>query len=168
MANTDSFRVGLISDTHGLLRPAVRTFLIGCDYIVHGGDIGGPAIVRELQSIAPLIAVRGNNDRQPWANKIADTELRRVGNVFVYVLHDLSALDFDVAAVGVRVVISGHSHKPRIEERAGILYLNPGSCGPRRFRLPVSVGELTVTGSSVHARLVDLAGDSHAATSPFL
>jgi uncharacterized protein len=158
-------RVGLIADTHGLLRPEARAFLIGCDYIVHGGDIGEPRILDELAVIAPLIAVRGNNDTQPWAAHLPLTEMIRVGNVFVYVIHDLAELDIDPTAAGVRVVVSGHSHKPMIEERDGVLYVNPGSAGPRRFKLPISVGQITVSGSSVKAQLVDLAG-GHAATAP--
>jgi putative phosphoesterase len=149
-------RVGLISDTHGLLRPEARAFLIGCDCIVHGGDIGDPSILDELGSMAPLIAVKGNNDRDPWSMRLAETELIRVGNIFVYVIHDLSELDIDPAAIDVRVVVSGHSHKPKIEERGGVLYVNPGSCGPRRFNLPIAVGELRVSGAAVDARVVEL------------
>src|SRR5579863_2756944 len=148
-------RVGLISDTHGLLRPEARAFLIGCDYIVHGGDIGSAAILDELALVAPLIAVRGNNDREPWAARLPLTELIRVGNVFVYVIHDLAELDIDPAAAGVRVIVSGHSHKPMIEERDRVLYVNPGSSGPRRFKLPISVGEIVVSDSAVKARIVD-------------
>jgi uncharacterized protein len=152
----NGLRVGLISDTHGLLRPEARAFLVGCDYIVHGGDVGDPKILDELAFLAPLIAVRGNNDKGPWAARLRETELIRVGNLFVYVIHDLAELDVDPGAAGVRVVVSGHSHQPKIEERSGILYINPGSCGPRRFKLPISVGEITVSGSAVEARLVDL------------
>jgi uncharacterized protein len=162
MMNTDNgLRVGLVSDTHGLLRPEARTFLIGCDYIVHGGDVGDPKILEELATMAPLIAVRGNNDAAPWAERLRQTELIRVGNIFVYVIHDLAQLDIDPRAAGVRVVISGHSHKPSVEERDGILYVNPGSCGPRRFKLPISVGEIVVSGSAVNARLVDLIARVH-------
>jgi hypothetical protein len=149
-------RVGLVSDTHGLLRPEARAFLIGCDYIVHGGDIGASEILDELALIAPLIAVRGNNDKGPWAARLRETELIRVGNVFAYVIHDVTALDIDPEAAGVRVVISGHSHQPLIKERDGILYVNPGSCGPRRFKLPICVGELSVSGDAIAARIVDL------------
>jgi putative phosphoesterase len=151
-------RVGLISDTHGLLRSDARAFLIGCDYILHGGDIGAPRILDELAAIAPLIAVRGNNDTEPWAARLPVTEMIRVGNVFVYVIHNLAELDIDPGAAGVRVVVSGHSHKPMIEERDGVVYVNPGSAGPRRFKLPISVGEIMVSGSAVTAQLVDLAG----------
>jgi putative phosphoesterase len=159
MAAINDLRVGLISDTHGLLRPEARAFLVGCDYIVHGGDIGSAEILDELAGLAPLIAVRGNNDTAPWAARLPLSELIRVGNVFVYVIHNLAELDIDPGAAGVRVIVSGHSHKPVIEERDGILYVNPGSSGPRRFKLPISVGEITVSGGAVNARLVDLAGD---------
>jgi uncharacterized protein len=149
-------RVGLVSDTHGVLRPEARSFLLGCDYIVHGGDVGNADILDDLGAIAPLIAVRGNNDKGPWALRLRYSELRRLGGMFVYVIHDLADIDINPGAAGIRVVVSGHSHQPRIEERDGILYVNPGSCGPKRFKLPVSVGELTVSGSAVKARIVDL------------
>src|SRR3984893_4480860 len=158
MAAIDDLRVGLISDTHGLLRPEARAFLLGSDYIVHGGDVGEPRILEELVVIAPLIAVRGNNDTEPWAARLPVTELIRVGNVFVYVIHNLAELDIDPAAAGVRVIVSGHSHKPMIEERGEVLYVNPGCSLPRRFKLPISVGEITVSGSAVKARIVDLFG----------
>jgi putative phosphoesterase len=157
MTTHDHLRVGLVSDTHGLLRPEARAFLAGCDYIVHGGDVGDAEILDALALIAPLIAVRGNNDTQIWAARLAQTELVRIGNIFLYVIHNLEELDIDPVAAGVRVVVSGHSHQPKIEERAGILYVNPGSCGPRRFKLPISAGELTVSGSAVNARIIDLA-----------
>jgi uncharacterized protein len=166
MAAINDLRVGLISDTHGLLRPGARAFLMGCDYIVHGGDIGQPEILDELAAIAPLIAVRGNNDTEPWAAHLPVTELIRVGNVFVYVIHNLAELDLDPGAAGIRVIVSGHSHKPMLEERDGVLYVNPGSSGPRRFKLPISVGEIVVSGSAVNARLVDLSGGGHAAIAP--
>jgi putative phosphoesterase len=149
-------RVGLVADTHGLLRPAARAFLAGCDYIVHGGDVGAAEILDDLAGMAPLIAVRGNNDTQPWAARLPATELIRVGGVFIYVIHDLAELDIDLEAAGVQVVVSGHSHRPKLEERRGVLYVNPGSCGPRRFTLPVSAGEIIVSGSGAQARLVDL------------
>src|SRR5216683_953587 len=168
MTAIDDLRVGLISDTHGLLRPDARAFLMGCDYIVHGGDIGSAQILDELAVIAPLIAVRGNNDTGPWAARLPLTELVRVGNVFVYVIHNLEELDIDPAAAGVRVIVSGHSHKPMIEERDQVLYINPGSSGPRRFKLPVSVGEILVSGSAVNARIVDLSGGTHVGTAPLV
>jgi len=162
MNSNSELRVGLVSDTHGLLRPEARAFLIGCDYIIHGGDVGSPEILDELALVAPLIAVRGNNDNGPWAARLRESELIRVGNIFVYVIHDLAQLDIDPGAAGVRVVVSGHSHQPLIEERDGILYVNPGSCGPRRFKLPICVGELTVSGGAVGARIIDLSAEVHA------
>jgi putative phosphoesterase len=157
-AESNRLRVGVISDTHGLLRPEARAFLVGCDYIVHGGDVGAAEILDVLAAMAPLIAVRGNNDRQPWAAHLPPTEMVRVGNVFVYVIHDLAELDIDPEAAGVGVVVSGHSHRPRVEERGGVIYLNPGSCGPRRFTLPISVGEILISASGASARFVDLGG----------
>jgi len=160
-----ALRVGLVSDTHGLLRPEARAFLIGCDCIIHGGDIGSREILDDLALIAPTIAVRGNNDGAPWADHLAATELIRVGDVFVYIIHDLAELDLDPGAAGVRVIVSGHSHKPLLEERDGILYVNPGSCGPRRFKLPVCLGELSVAGNAVRARIVDLSDGATAQAS---
>lgn len=157
MGANKELRVGVVADTHGLLRAEARAFLTGCDYIIHGGDVGDAAILEELEALAPLTAVRGNNDGQPWAKNLRETELIRLGGVFVYVIHDLSRLAADPGALGVRAVVSGHSHQPLIEERAGILYFNPGSCGPRRFRLPISIGELMVEGTNVRARIVELA-----------
>ena len=156
MRGEGELRVGLVADTHGLLRPAARAFLAGCDYIVHGGDVGAAQILDDLAGMAPLIAVRGNNDTQPWAARLPATELVRVGGVFIYVIHDLAELDIDLEAAGVQVVVSGHSHRPKVEERGGVLYVNPGSCGPRRFTLPISAGEIMVSGSGAQARLVDL------------
>jgi uncharacterized protein len=151
------YRVGLISDTHGLLRAEATAFLQGCDYIVHGGDIGHAGILEELAKLAPVTAVRGNNDNGSWAEALRETELLQVDGVCVYAIHDLARLDIEPNAAGIRVVVCGHSHRPRVEERKGVLYVNPGSSGPRRFRLPVGVGELLVAGSSVSARLVELA-----------
>src|SRR5512134_3196129 len=149
-------RVGLISDTHGLLRLEALAFLRGSDCIVHAGDIGDAAVLDELRRLAPLTAVRGNNDKGTWARSIAEAEVLEVGEVLIYVLHDLSELDLDPVAAGFRVVVSGHSHTPRIEERDGVLYVNPGSSGPRRFKLPIAVAELRVAGSSVKARIAEL------------
>ncbi|HEY2144476.1 MAG TPA: metallophosphoesterase family protein [Steroidobacteraceae bacterium] len=151
-----AIRVGLISDTHGLLRPEARAFLVGCDYIVHGGDIGSAQILDTLAALAPLIAVRGNNDEGSWADHLPETELMRVGGVFVYVIHDLARLDIELKTSGVRAIVSGHSHRPGVVERDGILYINPGSCGPRRFKLPISIGELLVEGDHVKGRTVEL------------
>ena len=150
-------RVGLISDTHGLLRPEALEFLRGSDLIVHGGDIGHAGILDELSALAPVKAVRGNNDRGAWADVLPESERLRVEEVVIHVIHDLAGLDIEPARAGVRVVVSGHSHKPRNEERDGVLYVNPGSAGPRRFKLPIAVGELIVQGRSVSARIVELA-----------
>jgi putative phosphoesterase len=156
MSAKNALRVGLISDTHGLLRPEARAFARDCDYLIHGGDIGSAAILDQLSALAPLTAVKGNNDRQAWAAHLPQTELIRVGGVFIYIIHDISELDIEPLAAGAQVIVSGHSHKPSIEFRDGILYVNPGSCGPRRFNLPLSVGEIRVEGTKVRARTIEL------------
>ncbi|HEX3396483.1 MAG TPA: metallophosphoesterase [Steroidobacteraceae bacterium] len=155
MGAKNALRVGLLSDTHGLLRPEARAFAGRCDYIIHGGDIGSAAILDQLSAMAPLIAVKGNNDRQSWAAHLPETEMIRVGGVFFYVIHDVSKLDIEPHAAGVHVIVSGHSHKPLIQQRDRILYFNPGSCGPRRFKLPISVGEIMVAGTKVRARILE-------------
>jgi uncharacterized protein len=152
-------RVGLISDTHGLLRPQAKAFLEGCDHIIHGGDIGNPDILEQLAALAPLTAVRGNNDQGGWAEDLAETRRVQIGAVLIYVIHDISQLDIDPHAAGVRVVVSGHSHVPSAVERSGVHYVNPGSAGPRRFKLPIAAGELTIAGNVVSARIVRLDGD---------
>jgi uncharacterized protein len=149
-------RVGLISDTHGLLRPEAVTFLHGSDYIVHAGDIGDAKILRELNACAPVTAVRGNNDRGSWAKAIPESQVLHVDDVLIYVLHDVAELDLDPVAAGFRVIVSGHSHRPLVQERDGVLYVNPGSSGPRRFKLPITVAELDIAGRSVKARVADL------------
>jgi putative phosphoesterase len=149
-------RVGLISDTHGLLRPEATTFLSGCDLILHGGDIGAPEILGELAKLAPLTTVRGNNDRGSWAEHLKETERVSVGEVVVFLIHDAAHLGHQPLAADIRAVVSGHSHQPMIEQRGSILFVNPGSSGPRRFKLPVTAGELLVSESAVAARIVDL------------
>jgi uncharacterized protein len=149
-------RVGIISDTHGLLRPEALAFLKGCDHIIHGGDIGHADILSKLSAIAPVTAVRGNNDKGAWAEAIAETELFAIDGAYIYVIHDLALLDIEPSAAGVQVVVSGHSHKPGIDHRDRVMYVNPGSAGPRRFRLPVAVAELTIVDGSVSARIVEL------------
>ena len=151
-------RVGVISDTHGLLRPQASAFLRGCSHILHGGDIGTRSVLDELSLIAPITAVRGNNDKGSWAQALPETELIQFGEVFVYVIHDLAQLDIDPKAAGVRVVVSGHSHQPLIEERDGVCYLNPGSAGPRRFKLPIAVADLNITDHAIRPRIVELPG----------
>jgi putative phosphoesterase len=148
-------RVGLISDTHGLLRPQAKAFLRGSDFIVHTGDICDPRILEELAMLAPVTAVRGNNDHGAWAEHLREAELLQIGEIWLYAIHDLSQLRIDPAAAGVHVVVSGHSHQPLIEQRDGVLYVNPGSSGPRRFKLPIAAAELVVEGRSVSARIAE-------------
>jgi uncharacterized protein len=148
--------VGVISDTHGLLRPEALAALAGVERIVHAGDIGAPDVLEALGRIAPVAAVRGNNDRERWAADIPETDVVEIGDVSLYVLHDLHELDLDPRAAGFAAVIAGHSHQPRMDERDGVLYLNPGSAGPRRFKLPISLARLTVTGPRLRAELVTL------------
>jgi putative phosphoesterase len=167
-ASTDShrYRVGLISDTHGLLRPEALAALAGSDFIIHGGDIGDPEIIRRLAAIAPVTVVRGNNDRDAWAASLRDTEILQVGAVSIYVIHDLAEMTVDATAAGFRVVISGHSHRPRAESREGVLYVNPGSAGPRRFSLPIAIGELTIAGNEVSHRLMELSDQASRRAAP--
>jgi putative phosphoesterase len=149
-------RVGLISDTHGQLRAEATDALRGSDFIIHAGDIGHADILHRLAKIAPLTAVRGNNDIGAWATGLPEAEILKVGEVFIYVIHDLAQLTLDPVAADFQVVVSGHSHRPGFEERNGLLYVNPGSAGPRRFTLPVSVGELIVSGLSIKPHLFTL------------
>lgn len=149
-------RVGVISDTHGLLRPEAAQFLKGSDSIIHCGDICDPQVIAALSHIAPVTAVRGNNDTGAWAQGLPESDLICFGEIHVYVLHDLSRIDLDPVAAGVSVVLSGHSHIPHLESRDGVVYLNPGSAGPRRFKLPVSVAELIIEGRSVIPRIARL------------
>jgi putative phosphoesterase len=149
-------RIGLISDTHGLLRPEALDYLAGSDHIVHAGDIGSPELLERLAGIAPLTVVRGNNDTAAWQKTIPETARFELGGVGIYVIHDLKTLAIDPAAAGVRVVVSGHSHKPACFSRDGVLWVNPGSAGRRRFTLPIAAGELLVDGGQVEARLVTL------------
>jgi uncharacterized protein len=153
----DKYLVGVISDTHGLMRAEALRALAGSDLIIHAGDIGRPEVLDALRSVAPtVVAVRGNNDGAAWAQAIAETETIEIGEVRLYLLHAFQELTLDPAASGFDVVVSGHSHRPSVERRGGVLYLNPGSAGPRRFKLPVSVARLTVRGRSCRARIVEL------------
>lgn len=149
-------RIGLISDTHGLLRPQAVAALRDCERIIHGGDIGKPEVLGQLSALAPVAAVRGNNDKGPWAEALPETLQLEIGGVRIHVLHDLAQLDIDPLAAGVRVVVSGHSHRPLAEERNGVWFINPGSAGPRRFRLPVTVAELAIGGGSITPCIVEL------------
>lgn len=149
-------RIGLISDTHNLLRPEAVDLLSGCDHILHGGDIGDESILERLEQLAPVSAVRGNNDRERWAERLPHSLRLQFEEVVVYAVHDLAELKIDPAVAGVQVVVSGHSHKPLISERNGVTYVNPGSAGRRRFSLPIALGELIIDGSQVTANIVEL------------
>lgn len=146
--------VGIISDTHGLLRPEAKQALMGVDALVHAGDIGKPEVLEALREIAPLTVIRGNVDK--WAVDLADTEVLEVAGRCLYILHNLLELDLDPRAAGYDAVISGHSHKPRVSDKDGVLYLNPGSAGPRRFTLPVAVAKLEVSPTRLNAEIIKM------------
>jgi len=155
--------VGLISDTHGLLRPEALSFLQGCQLIVHAGDIGGRHILDALSAIAPVVAVRGNNDTEVGMQSVRECEYARIGDVLLYVVHDRAGIDRDPQvplddprAKGVDVVVTGHSHKPLLEHQHGVLFVNPGSAGRRRFTLPIGIGELFIECGRVAARIVNV------------
>jgi putative phosphoesterase len=149
--------IGVVSDTHGLLRPEALVALRGSDYIIHAGDIGDPDIVPRLNTIAPVTAIRGNVDCEPWAQDYPATEVLEVGRISIYVLHNLAELDLKPEAAGFAAVIYGHSHKPRREMRGAVLYFNPGSAGPRRFQLPITLGKLKIDGAVIKsAEIIEL------------
>jgi len=148
--------IGLISDTHGLLRPQALRALEGSDLIVHAGDVGDPEILETLKTIAPVFAVRGNVDTEPWALSLPETEIIETDPVTIYVLHNVHALDLDPFAAGFHVIVTGHTHKPARTEHGGVLFLNPGSAGPRRFNLPVTVARLDVSKQPWSVAFVDL------------
>jgi uncharacterized protein len=149
--------IGVISDTHGLLRPEAVDALRGSDQIIHAGDVGAPEILDQLRDIAPMTSVRGNVDKGAWAReKLRDSEVLEIAGVSIYVLHDLGQLDLKPRAAGFAVIVSGHSHVPKQDMRDGVLYFNPGSAGPRRFKLPVSLGKLIVEGGVVRGELLQL------------
>jgi len=148
--------VGVVSDTHGLLRPEALKALRNSDLIIHAGDIGKPEVIEALKSIAPVVAIRGNNDKGRWARRFPETAVVEVGKIRIYIIHNVKELEIDPSAAGFRVVISGHSHRPLVLRRGGVLFLNPGSAGPRRFKLPVAVARLRVRGESVSFRIVEL------------
>ena len=148
--------LGVISDTHGLLRPEAVEALRGAQQVIHAGDVGSPEILKKLATIAPVTAVRGNVDKDAWAQQLPQTQVLEAGGISIYLLHDLAQLDVKPEAAGFRVVISGHSHIPKQEVRNGVLYFNPGSAGPRRFKGRVSVGRLRIDGGEVSAELVIL------------
>jgi putative phosphoesterase len=150
--------IGVISDTHGLLRPEALDALAGVEHIIHAGDIGRPEIVPRLREIAPVTAIRGNVDTQPWAQAFPAWDMVTLAGRMIYVIHDVGDLDLDPAATGIAVVVSGHSHQPKIESRGGVVYLNPGSAGPRRFRLPVTLAKLHVVGDAIGSEIHELRG----------
>ncbi|MGV3741362.1 MAG: metallophosphoesterase family protein [Burkholderiaceae bacterium] len=141
-----ALKIGIISDTHGLLRPEATAALSGVDRIIHAGDIGKPEILEQLAGIAPVMAVRGNNDMAAWAADLPHSQVLEAGGIRIFLIHDVKEIDIDLHAAGIHAVIAGHSHRPLIETRDGILFINPGSAGPRRFSLPISLALLEVNG----------------------
>jgi len=158
MRDVDRYPVilGIISDTHGLLRQEALLALKGSDLIIHAGDVGNPEIIQTLKSLAPVFAVRGNVDTEPWAKALPETEVIEAGPATIYVLHDVHALDLDPAAAGFHIVVSGHSHKAASTEHGGVLFLNPGSAGPRRFQLPVTIARLRLDRTPWKVEFIDL------------
>ena len=156
MKRTFDHKIGIISDTHGLIRQSVVESFNDVDLIVHAGDVGKPEVLETLQDITRVYPVRGNVDGGKWTDNLPFTEVVQVGQVFLYVLHDVNALDLDPVAAGFNAVISGHSHIPKIEEQNGVLFLNPGSAGPKRVRYPVSIAFLYVNGASIDTEIVEL------------
>lgn len=154
-----TIRIGLISDTHNLLRPEARIALKGVDRIIHAGDICDARVLQELEAIAPVTAVRGNNDRGPCMEMLQEKERLDIGGVAIHVVHDLHDLDFAPETAGVKVVVTGHSHRPLMKMENGVLYVNPGSAGPRRFKLPISIGFLEIKDGRAKARLQTLEVD---------
>ena len=148
--------VGIISDTHGLVRPEAVRALKGSELLIHAGDIGNPQVIEQLHEIAPTFVVRGNNDRGAWAADLPVTQVVEAGELLFYVLHEISQLDVDPVSAGFAAVASGHSHQPSIQFRDGVLYLNPGSAGPRRFSLPVAVARVHVSGRQMRPEIVEL------------
>jgi len=152
----ETIHVGVISDTHGLMRPQAVKAMHGSDLIIHGGDVGEPEILDTLESIAPVHTVRGNVDYEPWTQRLPRTKVVEAGDVLIYVLHNLYNLNIDPVVSGFRMVVYGHSHRPSIEEKRSIIFLNPGSAGPRRFSLPVSVARVKVTGNEIETEIMEL------------
>ncbi len=148
--------IGVISDTHGLLRPEALAALRGSEHILHAGDIGSPSIIPALAEIAPVTAIRGNVDREPWAREFPETQVVELAGLSIYIIHDGNALDLNPKAAGFAAVVSGHTHEPKQEVKHGVLYFNPGSAGPRRFKLPVSLGFLEIVDGEISARIVTI------------
>jgi uncharacterized protein len=156
VSESQAIRIGVISDTHGLLRPEAIAGLRGSNFIIHAGDVGAPGILAELTTIAPLTAIRGNIDKASWSRELPETAVFEVGNISIYVLHDLAQLDLKPEAAGFAAVVSGHSHVPKQETRNGVLYFNPGSAGPRRFKLPISIGKLIIENGVIRSEMMQL------------
>lgn len=156
VSNKSENMIGIISDTHGLVRHQVIEALTGAELIIHAGDIGNPDVLKTLETIAPVIAVRGNNDREPWAEQIPLTNVVEHQSYFLYVLHELDHLDLDPVASEFSAVIFGHSHRASAERRKGVLYLNPGSAGPRRFTLPITVARLHLTDTGLTPEIIEV------------
>jgi uncharacterized protein len=148
--------IGLISDTHGLIRPEALEALKGVELIIHAGDIGKREIIDALQDIAPVLAIKGNNDIGEWAHRFPETKLVKSGNTRLFVIHNVNELECDPVTHGYQVVVSGHSHKPSVSTRDGVFFVNPGSAGPRRFKLPVAVGKLFIENNQVSAEIIEL------------
>src|SRR5947207_1907962 len=148
--------IGVISDTHGLLRPEAIEALRGSEHIIHAGDIGAYTIIPALQQIAPVTAIRGNVDLEGWVQKFPETQVVELAGLSFFVLHDLNALDLNPRAAGFAAVISGHSHQPKQEIKDGVLYFNPGSAGPRRFRLPITIGRLEILDGKVNVQIIEI------------
>jgi putative phosphoesterase len=148
--------IGVISDTHGLLRPEALAALAGVERILHAGDIGSAQVLQALSAVAPVTAVRGNNDHGPWAQAVPESAVVEIAGQQLYMLHDLGQLDLDPAAAGFGAVIAGHSHRPANQRRDGVLYFNPGSAGPRRFQLPIAVGRMRISSAGIEGEIVTL------------
>lgn len=149
-------RIGLISDTHGLIRDEALALLWGCEHIIHAGDIGGPEVLSALENIAPVVAIRGNNDKGAWANVLPEVRQVQLASTSIYVVHDMAQLDVEPLPAGINVVICGHSHRAVVQRKEGVLYVNPGSAGPRRFNLPISVAELIISKHKVTPRILSV------------
>ncbi|QUH25630.1 metallophosphoesterase family protein [Serpentinicella alkaliphila] len=152
----NKIKVAVISDTHGLVRPQLIEELAGCDLIIHAGDIGSNEVINELEKVAPVRAVRGNVDREEWCLKFPKSDVIELGDKYVYLIHNIEDLDIEPTAGGFDIVIYGHSHKPSVEEKKGVIYLNPGSVGPRRFNLPISYAILEVKKNSISQSLITI------------
>lgn len=152
----NKFTIGVVSDTHGLLRPEVISVFKDSDLIIHAGDIGNPQVLDGLKAISKVIAIRGNNDKGKWANRLPDTDVVAVRGISIYIIHDIKEFNLEPTAADINVVISGHSHYPRVENRRSVLFVNPGSAGPRRFNLPVSVARISVNPVNVEAELIKI------------